>query len=344
MKEKAEDKITTIDLLNTIQEEKKYTPLPLIEKNPYYRPFKQNTITDNITKGLIAPKQLSLFDGGYATTNLDPRANPDFVLCIEQWNEIAPLLSKEVAKDLRTNQSTDKLLKCLLIKLAETGFRSMTASISLKEYAELTSKKDMKELRKRVKVDLATLKRVKFSYTPKHKTRYNRDNYTNIYLFGGTEKIENGHIYFKFNEDFFKIFAEQPSFLYFPVEGLQFNERKNPHSYMLFSRIVSHKRINTGKKNENIIGVKTLYDYCVSLPRYDQVNGRFSQLILEPFERDLDVIKSFSWHYDTQEPPKSFNEWLQSNIVIDWKLEFPKIEKKKSRKPRKNKVVNPVES
>ena len=29
--------------------------------------------------------------------------------------------------------------------------------------------------------------------------------------------------------------------------------------------------MNLGKKNENIIKVKTLYEYCVTLPRYEEV-------------------------------------------------------------------------
>jgi len=47
--------------------------------------------------------------------------------------------------------------------------------------------------------------------------------------------------------------------------------------------------------------------------------------IIEPFERDLSVIKEFSWHYETDEQPKDFKEWLNTYITITWNNEQPGI-------------------
>ena len=121
----------------------------------------------------------------------------------------------------------------------------------------MTGKKDLKELRNRTKSDLQVLKRVKFSYTPKKKTKGNNQDYMNIYLFGGTEGIKNGNICLNLMMTF-RIFADQKNFLYIPTEVLQSNEKKNPNTYLLYKKIISHKRMNLGKKNENIIKVKTL--------------------------------------------------------------------------------------
>ena len=51
-----------------------------------------------------------------------------------------------------------------------------------------------------------------------------------------------------------------------PVEALQSNEKKNPHTYLLYKKVIAHKRINAGKVRENKIKVKELYDFCVTLP------------------------------------------------------------------------------
>ena len=120
--------------------------------------------------------------------------------------------------------------------------------------------------------------------------------------------------------------AQQRYFLYVPIEILQSNEKKNPNTYLLYKKIVSHKRINVGKKNENIIKVKTLYDYCVTLPRYEDVmasDKHIDQRIIKPFERDLDIIKEFSWHYETEEPPTDFTQWINTNIIITWRNQLP---------------------
>lgn len=289
-----------------------------------YRPLRQNQINDNIIKGLLEPKQLSIFDGS-ATTQLDPKKKQEFTLTIENFEDLEKVLSNELYNSHKANQSAGKLLDSFLIKMTEQGFTSTTATIPLKEYAELTGKKDLKELRARTKADLQVLKRVKFSSTPKRKSKNNQD-YIDIYLFGGTEGIINGNIVFKFNENFFQIFSQQRHFLYIPLEVLQSNERKNPHTYLLYKKIVSHKRMNLGKKNENTIKVKTLYDYCVTLPRYEDVmstDKHIDQRIIQPFERDLDIIKEFSWHYETKEPPTNFEEWKNTNIVITWHNTLP---------------------
>lgn len=290
-----------------------------------YRLIKQNQISDNISKGLLEPKQLSIFDNS-ATTNLNTKKRQEFVLTIEKFDELENILSNELYNNLKANQSAGKLLDGFLIKMSENGFSTSTATLNLKEYAEMVKKKDLKELRKKTKADLQILKRVKFSYTPKKKTRGNNQDYMDVYLFGGTEGIENGNIIFKFNEDFFNIFAEQKNFLYIPIEVLQSNEKTNPNTYLLYKRIISHKRMNLGKKNENVIKVKTLYDYCVTLPRYEDVmeNGRqIDQRIIKPFERDLDIIQEFTWNYETEVSPTTFNDWIDTNIKITWRNELP---------------------
>ena len=304
-----------------------------------YRPYKQNQVIDNTIRELTNYKQLDMFDNAIATNKSRTSV---FELTIERYAELEEYLSKELYDNGKANQSAGKLLDSFLISMAEEGFNTPVAILPLKEYAELTGKKDLKELRKRTKADMEILKRIYIREGPRNKSSRNTGEGINTYLFGGTEGIKNGKIIFKFNEDFFRIFAGQKNYLYMPVEALQSNEKKNPHTYLLYKKIIAHKRINAGKVRENKIKVKELYDFCVTLPRYEEVMKTTRQTdkrIIEPFERDLSVIKEFSWHYETEEPPKDFKEWLNTYIIITWNNTQPGIEEVvKGREKQKKRI------
>lgn len=291
-----------------------------------YKPYKQSQLLDNIIRELPNYKQLDMFGNA---TSINVSKSTTFELTIENYEELEEELSKALYSNGKVNQSAGKLLDSLLITMSEEGFTTPQAVLPLKKYAEFTGKADIKELRKRVKSDLQVLKRIKIVSTPTKKSKNNSKDYVNTYLFGGTEGIFSGNIVFKFNEDFFNIFAEQKHFLYLPLEALQSNEKTNPHTYLLYKKIVAHKRINVGKPRENIIKVKELYNYVTTLPRYEEISEtsrQVSKRIIEPFERDLDVIKLFKWHYDTPVPLTNFKDWINADIVITWNDEQPGTE------------------
>lgn len=289
-------------------------------------PYRQNMIVDNTVRGLVDHKQTDMW--GTATSTYITRQGKMEVI-IEKYVEVEEYLSKELFDSGKVYQSAGKLLDCFLISLAEEGFNSPMVKLPLKTYAELIHKSDLKEVRKRVKGDIAVLKRLKIQNTPARKTKKNEKDYINVYLFGGVEGIKNGVIYFKLNEEFFKVFAEQKNFLYMPIEALQSNEKKNPHTYLLYRKIISHKRINAGKPRENTIKVEELYKFCTSLPRYEEVMNTTKQVtkrIIEPFERDLDIINEFTWHYKDGADPKDFKEWLDTDIIITWNSQYPSFD------------------
>lgn len=318
------DKQLTIE--STVKEEIKENKTAEILATGRYKPYKQNRVIDNTIRELANYKQLDMWDNA-VSVNVSRTAV--FELQIQKYTELEEYLSKELYNEGKANQSAGKLLDSLLISLAEKGFNTPRAELSLKEYAKLTGKKDMKELRKRTRADIEILKRVYINEEPRKKNKRNQYEEVHTYLFGGTEGIKNGKIIFKFNDDFFKIFAGQKNFLYMPIEALQSNERKNPHTYLLYKKVIAHKRINAGKPREDKIKVKELYDFCVTLPRYETVmeNGsQVNQRIIEPFERDLSIINEFTWHYDCEEPPKDFKTWIGTDIIITWHNEQPGIE------------------
>ena len=87
----------------------------------------------------------------------------------------------------------------------------------------------------------------------------------------------------------------------YPAQLQTLNSKRNPNSYYLLRKIAEHKNMNIGKKNENIIAVKTLLSVAPFLPTYEEVmeTGRqLDQRIIKPFERDMDALETtLSWHY-----------------------------------------------
>ena len=297
----------------------------------------QNQITDNISRGLLEKKEID--DFGNAKT-IFSNTTTKYELIIEAYTDFNGKISDNLYFKGMVNQSVPKLFICLLIKMSENGFTSEVVELSLKEYAQMVNKSDIKDLRKRTKLDLQILRKVKIRCVDK------KGNHINTYLFGGMEGIYNGKIIFKFNKDFLKSFLRQKYFLYMPLEALQSNEKLFPHLYLMELRIISHKRINLGKPKENIITVKELYEFCITLPRYEDVkksNGAISQRIIDPFEKTLDNISFITWHYIDFENNNigydTFDEWYNRKILITWKEDFIGRDKIIEGKEKQNKKI-----
>lgn len=278
--------------------------------------MKQNNITTNTNKLLLAKKNRGKL--GEISIN-----DVNFTLSIEDYDSLENSIGKKAFIEGRIPTSTVKFLMAILIKLTEEGCNSNLVKISLIELANMynkdITKNTFKDLRKQADKDMKILRNMKITYTPKKVNIACGEDYIDNYLFGGKKGIKNNIIYFKVNEDFFKIFKNQSTFLYYPIELLGFNEKYNPHSYLLLQYITDHKRRNIGRINENRIKVKSIYEHCTTLPRYEDIqnNRAVNERIINPFERDLDNIQSFTWEYE-KEQPFTFNEWLESYIIVNW--------------------------
>lgn len=281
-----------------------------------FRTMKQNNITSNTNKLLLAKKNR----GKLGEMCIEDK---NFTLSIEDYDTLEQFLGKKDFSEGRIPISTVKIFTAFIVKLTETGCNNSVVKISLSELAKMygkdITKNTLKDLRKQINKDMKILRNVKITYTPKRRNIACGEDYIDTYLFGGTKGIKNNIIFFKFNEDFFKILQNQKTFLYLPMELLGFNEKYNPHSYLLLQYITEHRRINTGRINENKIKVKSIYEHCKTLPRYEDIqnNRAVNERIIAPFERDLDNIQSFTWEYEKGQP-FTFNEWLESYIVVNW--------------------------
>lgn len=311
--------------------------LPLDDKEQDYFLLAQSPVSNKLQKKLtkqMKPAQLDLLGNGAIE-------EADFKLFICGYDELKS----------GVNQSAAMLLDALMIKATHDGLQSTLVNLPLKDYMAIRGLKDEKETRIQVKKDINALERVSFGYKGIGK---NRGAWLKVSIAGGTVgQIKNGDIIFRFNQDFFDSFrvSDTNKYLYmcFPREALQGNIKHHPHTYWLGRKISEHKRMNAGKSNENIIGVKTLIEACPDFPTYEEVangNRHLTERIIDPFERDMDVLSpSLKWEYtNAKEPPKDYKSFISSTVTICWehytdkkKLVAGKVERAKRQSNSKKK-------
>jgi hypothetical protein len=225
--------------------------------------------------------------------------------------------------------STYQLLDALTVALTETGAKSPVVALSLEEYMKKRGLKDKKEARKQVTDDLETLFNAKISFKEKRKKGQEQD-FHDIRIID-SKGIRKGIITVTFGTAFYNILLGYPIMPY-PAQLWELNSKRNPNSFYLLRKIAEHKNMNVGKKNEDIIAVKTLLAVAPYLPSYEEVmntDRAISRRIIEPFERDMDALEdTLTWTYchsnntpltDEELSSMSYDTFISLLIKIDWK-------------------------
>jgi hypothetical protein len=302
------------------------TPIPIVpvtrpkeaEELSQFRPIHQGTATNVLTK--IKP-----LSGGNIELDLLGNAT------IREHN--MTLLIKEF--NVSTNSlkiSTNKLLDALTISLTENSSQSSLISLSLDEFMSNCGLKDKRKARAQIKADMETLSRLKISWREKRDGK--PKDFLDVFVFGGERGIRNGIIYFSFSQTFFEILKSYPVMPYHRAL-LQINPQYNPNSYNIGRKMLEHKQMNAGKKNENRIAVASLLKICPDIPSHSKVrdtNREFTGRIIKPFERDLDALeKLLAWEYChrngtplTEDELKkfSYDAFIKCLVNIYW-VEYP---------------------
>ena len=195
--------------------------------------------------------------------------------------------------------STYKLLDALTVAFTESGAKSPTVTISLDEYMRKCGLKDKKEARKQAKADLETLRVAAVSFTENVK-KGEPKGYYKMNISGGAGISRSGIITFTYSADFFSLMLGYPIMPY-PQQLWTLNSKRNPNSYYLLRKIAEHKNMNAGKKNEDIISVKTLLAAAPFIPSFAAVmksDRHIDTRIIAPFERDMDALEqTLTWEY-----------------------------------------------
>ena len=300
---------------NSIIEKKARQWFP-IEKYPLIR---QGTATNILTK--IVPNQKG-------NTTID-RITGTAKVIAPTGN--ATLTIPDFVNRAGFRTSTHQLLDALVLELTQKGAKMPIVSISLEQYMNQRGLKDQKEARKQVKADLQELFDAKFSFQEKRKN--GAQDYHDIRIID-SQGIRKGIITVSFGTAFYSILLQYPLMPY-PTQLWKLNNNSNPNSYYLLRRIAEHRNMNDGKKNADIIAVKTLLTAAPFLPTYEEVKNSdrmFRRRIIERFERDLDALEeSFTWHYcrsnntplsDAELETMDYKLFESLNINVQW-VDYP---------------------
>ena len=277
--------------------------------------IRQGTATNTLTKIKPSTKRNTIIDTITGTAT------------ITQGNLSITIPDFTKLKGFRT--STYQLLDALTVALTETGAKSPAVALSLEEYMKKRGLKDKKEARKQVTDDLETLFNATISFKEKRKKGQEQD-FHDIRIID-SKGIRKGIINVTFGTAFYNILLGYPIMPY-PAQLWELNSKRNPNSFYLLRKIAEHKNMNVGKKNEDIIAVKTLLAAAPYLPSYEEVmntDRAISRRIIEPFERDMDALEdTLTWTYchsnntpltDEELSSMSYDTFISLLIKIDWK-------------------------
>jgi hypothetical protein len=215
-----------------------------------------------------------------------------------------------------------KTIDILLMEISEKRIsEDCSIIITMEKFKNLRGISDHKVATKQIKEAFNTIKSIKFSCNEKRDGK--EVSFTNISMYGGTDSIGNGKIFFRFNSDFINYFVGCSKGTY-PLELLKINDHRNPNSYFLGRYIYDHcQNVNKGKRH--ILSVRILLNLCSNIPTPEEVSKtdrHFSKRIIEPFERDLDALGViFKWEYcHSDETPLLDNELNDMNCNMLIKL------------------------
>lgn len=241
--------------------------------------------------------------------------------------------------------STYQLLDALTVALTESGAKTNRVAIPLREYMEKRGLKNEKEARSQINDDLETLFNARISFK-ESRGKGKPQDYNDIRIIG-SKGIRNSIITVAFWEDFFNILMGY-NVMPYPEQLFRLNGKRNPNSFYLLRKIAEHKNMNIGKKNEDLISVKTLLESSPYFPTYEEVmttDRHLTQRIIEPFERDMNALEdTVTWHYcHSLDTPLSDEEIAQDMtyemfegllIKVTWK-DYPDQTARLARKAKK---------
>lgn len=250
-----------------------------------YSVIRQGTSTNTFTKTRDTNKNTAIDSiTGEATIT-----NGDLILKIPNYAQLTGLKT-----------STHQLLDIITISLTESGAKSPTVHLTLDNYMQRRGLKDRKEARKQLTADLDVLLKTSLTWEEKRGKStipYAGVNITDSWSWTDSKKHT---IAYTFGQTFYNVLLSYPVMSY-PAQLQTFNNRRNPNSYYFLRKITEHKNMNVGKKNEDIIAVKTLLEASPFIPSYKEVmegNRNLTDRIINPFERDMDnLAPTLNWEY-----------------------------------------------
>jgi len=222
-------------------------------------------------------------------------------------------------------------------EMSDNDFKKFQqVSITLREYMNYCNIKNNKTRAiEQLRTALNIIGHISVEFSDVHFIRKNKSE-SEYYFFKITDAVirdkSTGTYSIIFNVNFLKYLAKT-YIMPFNVKIFQINLHKNPNSYQLARRLLLHHNMNFSKSNANIISIKSLLE-STSIPTYEQIKskGRLKQLIIEPFERDLNFLQTtniLQWNY-SGDVDYSYNKWIDSSIIFSLS-NYPKKDKNRAK-------------
>lgn len=295
-----------------------------------FKKIKQGNATNTLTKLRDVEGKTAIVDAVTGTATI---RKGRFSVTISNYEKLP-----------RLKTSTYQLLDIITVAFTEAGGESPTVIVPLSVYMEWRGLKDRKGARKQVKEDLKVLRHL--GITGEEKRGKRTETYSFVNIADSGELRRNGDIVFTFTSTFYNMLLKYPIMSY-PVQLLKLNNKRNPNSFYLLRKIAEHKNMNVGKKNENIIAVKTLLAVAPFILSYEEVmeaDRAVNRKIIEPFERDMDAFEEvLSWEYchrngqpltDAELQALNYDIFKGLLVKLSWKSypdQTARLEKKKKR-------------
>lgn len=216
------------------------------------------------------------------------------------------MIKLENSEELNLNVQTHKVLDALILKLtsnfsikegatADRINKYRTVSLTLSEYMDLCGLKDRKEAKKQLKAAIQSIYNLSMKWSEtayEGKKKVERNWQVRVADLMGEEwfedPVKNSKVVFKFTFDMAE-YLSQAYIMPYPENLFKINSKYNPHSYYFGRKLTDHYNQNAGKKNRDRILVSTLLKGLPDLPYYENTR-RVSELIISPFDRDLDAL------------------------------------------------------
>ena len=347
----------------------------------FYPPDTQEAQTTSVSPS-VTPAQIMEHKKGFSTIRQGQSTNALSRISNAKGNDIVKVdpisgtatiesgsLTMTIPKfstlsDVKT--STHQFFDAIVIAFTESGAKSPTVFLAVEEYMNRRGLKDRKEARKQIVADANALLRLPpitwDEIQGKQKIPYAGVNIVDSWGWADKEKTT---IQFTFTQGFYGVLLRYPVMAY-PDQLQRVNSNNNPNSYYLLRKIAEHKNMNVGKRNENIIAVKTLLKSSPYLPSYETVmkgNRNIRSRIIDPFERDMDFLaetlgwelcKSLGEPFTEEELDElyDYKNYSRAYVKITWR-DYPdqnarlkeiaerKEEAKKKRRARSKKKKEP---
>lgn len=137
----------------------------------------------------------------------------------------------------------------------------------------------------------------------------------------------NGTSYLLFGQ-LYAHYLSQWGFTQYPLELLSTDDRKYKLAFDIGSYISEMRYYNRTK-----VKIRSIYERVTAIPRYedvrDNMNRKYQERIYKPFEDNIEYLNSFATFniefentdYFTSKDNIDFEKWLDTNMIITWKID-----------------------